>query len=234
MLMLHTLEYSCGSHVRNRASEEFFSKRESFPTILNTFLSPADWFAEPRKTCSHLAEKDNVSTPHRRFTIRGLFWTECYFPEGWLTGERIDEVEKDVDFPSMITGRKESIPWLCGLDTELPARMTISAHYNACFAIYKYSRFEDAWIQFLADLGRYRMAIEDGDFRDKEVPVRRWRHGVHSSSELFRYRFPPSSDHMLAFILLAYSMMAFYTRQSQYPKIPGLNVWEISPVIGWP
>ncbi|KAJ3551200.1 hypothetical protein NPX13_g11423 [Xylaria arbuscula] len=29
--------------------------------------------------------------------------------------------------------------------------------------------FEDAWIEYLGDLGRYRMAIEDEDMRDREV-----------------------------------------------------------------
>ncbi len=29
--------------------------------------------------------------------------------------------------------------------------------------------FEDTWIECLGDLGRYRMAIEDDDIRDREV-----------------------------------------------------------------
>jgi hypothetical protein len=29
--------------------------------------------------------------------------------------------------------------------------------------------FEDTWIECLADLGLYRMAIEDDDIRDREV-----------------------------------------------------------------
>lgn len=35
-----------------------------------------------------------------------------------------------------------------------------------------------------------------------------WRHGIHSFLELLRYRLPDSLDHMLAFVYLAYSMMA--------------------------
>jgi hypothetical protein len=35
-----------------------------------------------------------------------------------------------------------------------------------------------------------------------------WRHGIHSFLELLRHRLPASLDHMLAFIYLAYSMMA--------------------------
>ncbi|CZT04017.1 uncharacterized protein RAG0_10609 [Rhynchosporium agropyri] len=40
------------------------------------------------------------------------------------------------------------------------------------------------------------------------MPAKMWRHGIHSFLELLRHRLPASLDHMLAFIYLAYSMMA--------------------------
>ncbi|KAH0565567.1 hypothetical protein GP486_001035 [Trichoglossum hirsutum] len=40
------------------------------------------------------------------------------------------------------------------------------------------------------------------------MPARMWRHGMHSFLELLRHRLPDSLEHMLAFIYLAYSMMA--------------------------
>ncbi|KAJ6262294.1 hypothetical protein Dda_3101 [Drechslerella dactyloides] len=40
------------------------------------------------------------------------------------------------------------------------------------------------------------------------MPARMWRHGIHSFLELLRNRLPASLEHMLAFIYLAYSMMA--------------------------
>lgn len=40
------------------------------------------------------------------------------------------------------------------------------------------------------------------------MPARIWRHGIHSLLELLRHRLPASLDYMLAFIYLAYSMMA--------------------------
>ena len=40
------------------------------------------------------------------------------------------------------------------------------------------------------------------------MPARMWRHGIHSFLELLRHRLPSSLDHMLAFIYLAYSIMA--------------------------
>ncbi|KAF2114451.1 hypothetical protein BDV96DRAFT_98089 [Lophiotrema nucula] len=40
------------------------------------------------------------------------------------------------------------------------------------------------------------------------MPARMWKHGIHSFLELLRRRLPESLDHMLAFIYLAYQMMA--------------------------
>ncbi|KKY16019.1 putative telomerase-binding protein est1a [Phaeomoniella chlamydospora] len=40
------------------------------------------------------------------------------------------------------------------------------------------------------------------------MPARMWRHGIHSFLELLRHRLPESLEHMLAFVYLAYSMMA--------------------------
>jgi hypothetical protein len=40
------------------------------------------------------------------------------------------------------------------------------------------------------------------------MPARMWRDGIHSFLELYGHRPPDSLDHMLAFVSLAYSMMA--------------------------
>ncbi|KAF2634306.1 hypothetical protein P280DRAFT_371236, partial [Massarina eburnea CBS 473.64] len=40
------------------------------------------------------------------------------------------------------------------------------------------------------------------------MPARMWKHGIHSFLELLRRRLPDSLDYMLAFIYLAYQMMA--------------------------
>ena len=40
------------------------------------------------------------------------------------------------------------------------------------------------------------------------MPARMWRHGIHSFLEVLRHRLPQSLDHMLAFIYIAYSMVA--------------------------
>ncbi|KAL8993607.1 MAG: hypothetical protein Q9169_006221 [Polycauliona sp. 2 TL-2023] len=40
------------------------------------------------------------------------------------------------------------------------------------------------------------------------MPARMWRHGIHSFLEVLRAHLPGSFDHMLAFVYIAYSMMA--------------------------
>ncbi|KAK0515388.1 hypothetical protein JMJ35_002767 [Cladonia borealis] len=40
------------------------------------------------------------------------------------------------------------------------------------------------------------------------MPARMWRHGIHAFLEVLRHRLPESREHMLAFIYIAYSMMA--------------------------
>ncbi len=40
------------------------------------------------------------------------------------------------------------------------------------------------------------------------MPARMWRHGIHAFLEVQRHRLPESLEHMLAFIYIAYSMMA--------------------------
>jgi hypothetical protein len=44
--------------------------------------------------------------------------------------------------------------------------------------------------------------------RKYSMPARMWKHGIHSFLELLRRRLPESIDFMLAFIYLAYQMMA--------------------------
>lgn len=40
------------------------------------------------------------------------------------------------------------------------------------------------------------------------MPARMWRHGIHAFLEILRRRRPESQDYMMAFIYLAYQMMA--------------------------
>ena len=42
------------------------------------------------------------------------------------------------------------------------------------------------------------------------MPARIWRHGIHAFLEVLRHRLPESLEHMLAFIYIAYSMMALF------------------------
>jgi hypothetical protein len=50
------------------------------------------------------------------------------------------------------------------------------------------------------------------------MPARMWKHGIHSLLELLRRDLPGSIDYMLAFIYLAYQMMALL-----YETVPGFE-----------
>jgi hypothetical protein len=57
------------------------------------------------------------------------------------------------------------------------------------------------------------------------MPVRMWRYGIYSFLELLRHCLPTSLDHMLAFIYLAYSMMALL-----YETVPAFeDTWIECP-----
>jgi hypothetical protein len=59
-----------------------------------------------------LPEKDDVRPFPEDFAVRGLLWTDRYFPEEWFTNEKIDEEEKYHELGSMTAERKERILWL--------------------------------------------------------------------------------------------------------------------------
>jgi hypothetical protein len=59
-----------------------------------------------------LPEKDDVRPFPEDFAMRGLLWSENYFPTEWFTTEKIDEEEKYHERASMTTQRKERILWL--------------------------------------------------------------------------------------------------------------------------
>ena len=53
------------------------------------------------------------------------------------------------------------------------------------------------------------------------MPARLWRHGIFTLLEILRHRLPPSLEYMLAFLQLAYSMIAvLYETVSEFQ-----NVW---------
>ena len=53
------------------------------------------------------------------------------------------------------------------------------------------------------------------------MPARMWRHGIHAFLEVLRHRLPESLEHMLAFIYIAYSMMALL-----YETVPAFeDMW---------
>lgn len=55
------------------------------------------------------------------------------------------------------------------------------------------------------------------------MPARMWRHGIHAFLEVLRHRLPGSIVYMLAFIYIAYSMMALL-----YETVPAFeDTWIV-------
>ncbi|OJD21714.1 CK1/CK1/CK1-D protein kinase [Blastomyces percursus] len=69
--------------------------------------------------------------------------------------------------------------------------------------------------------------------RKYNMLARMWRHGIHSSLELLRHQLPQSLDHMLTFILTAYSHIAELRKVCLLLRKPGLSAWGILPGIEW-
>jgi hypothetical protein len=59
-----------------------------------------------------MAEKDDVRPFPEDYAIRGLLYTEKFYPEKWFLNEKTDEEEKYHELPSMVDQRREHILWL--------------------------------------------------------------------------------------------------------------------------
>ncbi|KAL3418918.1 telomerase-binding protein EST1A protein [Phlyctema vagabunda] len=80
-------------------------------TMLNTLLASFEVPTRIKGDAFPLPEKDEVRPFPEDFAIRGLLWTDNYFPADWFNS-KIDEEEKYHERPSMTAQRKERILWL--------------------------------------------------------------------------------------------------------------------------
>src|SRR5208282_3650126 len=85
---------------------------EPLSTMLNTLLGTYETRARIENEKFPFPEKDDVRPFPEDFALRGLLWTENYFPDQWFTNEKIDEEEKYHERASMTAQRKERILWL--------------------------------------------------------------------------------------------------------------------------
>ncbi|KAK3391244.1 hypothetical protein B0H63DRAFT_539917 [Podospora didyma] len=66
----------------------------------------------------------------------------------------------------------------------MPARIFIYLAYTMTALLYEtIPTFKDTWIECLGDLGRYRMAIEDNDIRNREIWTSTSRHWYSKASD---------------------------------------------------
>jgi hypothetical protein len=81
-------------------------------TMLNTLLASCGSISRIEDKSFLRPEKDDVRPFPEDFAVRGLLFTEGYFPEGWFANGQFDEEEKYHELPSMTAERKERILWI--------------------------------------------------------------------------------------------------------------------------
>jgi Est1 DNA/RNA binding domain len=85
---------------------------ELLSTMLNTLLASHADHNRIENAEFPKPEKDDVRPFPEDFAVRGLLWTENYFPKEHFANSKIDEEEKYHELPSMTAERKERILWL--------------------------------------------------------------------------------------------------------------------------
>ncbi|KAK6594612.1 telomerase-binding protein EST1A protein [Botrytis cinerea] len=85
---------------------------QSLAIMLNTLLKSYKSLSRIEGDNFPLPEKDDVRPFPEDYGMRGLLWSEKYFPEKWFLNEKTDEEEKYHELASMLEQRKERILWL--------------------------------------------------------------------------------------------------------------------------
>lgn len=76
---------------------------ELLVVMLNTLLASVGTLSRIEVKSFPLPEKDNNRPFPKDFAMRGLLFTENYFPEAWFTNEKINEDKKYYERASMTT-----------------------------------------------------------------------------------------------------------------------------------
>jgi len=92
-------------------------------------------------------------------------------------------------------------------DSSNPSPKLASDHWQALLALHR-TLLHEHHDFFLASQHPSASKALRRLARKYSIPARMWRHGIHSFLEILRRRLPESIDYMLAFIYLAYQIMA--------------------------
>jgi hypothetical protein len=84
----------------------------SLCVMLNTLLASSGTHSRIENDKFPLPAKDDLRPFPEDFAMRGLLWTEKYYPNQWFSNDKIDDEEKYLELPSMTAERKERILWL--------------------------------------------------------------------------------------------------------------------------
>lgn len=85
---------------------------QSLTVMLNTLLVPYGTPDRIENPTFPLPVKDDVRPFPEDFALRGLLWSDGYYPDQWFSNDKIDDEEKYLEVASMTDDRKERILWL--------------------------------------------------------------------------------------------------------------------------
>jgi hypothetical protein len=80
--------------------------------MLNTLLASRGSVSRTEAKSFLRLEKHNIRPFPEDFAVRGLLWTEGYYPDNWFANDKIDEEEKYNELPSMTAERRDRILWI--------------------------------------------------------------------------------------------------------------------------
>ncbi|OLN96565.1 EST/SMG-like protein 1 [Colletotrichum chlorophyti] len=80
--------------------------------MLNTFVTKSASVAKFESDIFPRPEKETHRPIPDDYALRGLIWTEDYYPSDWFTGAKVDDDEKYFEVPSMKEERRERCLWL--------------------------------------------------------------------------------------------------------------------------
>jgi hypothetical protein len=152
----------------------------SLTIMLNTILGSFPKSDRITDKSFPVLKKDDPRPFPEDFAVRGLLWTEGYFPEDFFTKKKIDEEEKYHERASMTTQRKERILWLACRIASLGTWLTYNSEKNRFSVPFMGEDDDDDFspsrvsiIALIATSGTFDRTVtwesqEDGDISDVE------------------------------------------------------------------
>ncbi|KAF2191506.1 hypothetical protein K469DRAFT_732855 [Zopfia rhizophila CBS 207.26] len=184
--------------------------------------SSEDWSVEANRSQFHQAPQSHSSSPHGPFPHRGIIDLQRFDPR--YPGLLLQPDSRPISQEQLASEVKSIYAGLTMVETKCihvdraqatavhdpetdPNSKLASDHWQALIALHR-TLLHEHHDFFLASQHPSASPALRRLASKYSMPARMWKHGIHSFLELLRRRLPESLDYMLAFIYLAYQMMA--------------------------